>query len=171
MSTDAVPAVSETTAASTPVPFPSLSWFQRLAALMNDERPLHEKLGYVDCLVRFTVRDGGASGSGWSAEVRFEEFEAVEVREVSSETSEAPDFILDASLGTWRSMIESIDTRGGKPALEQTLNRLNLEGSLLVNAADPLGRDMFFRFNQSLQAFVNASGRFETSFDLSLQDS
>jgi hypothetical protein len=33
-----------------------------------------------------------------------------------------------------------------------------------VVADDPLRRDLFFRYNQSLQEFVNASATFTTAF-------
>jgi len=161
----AEPAAAGDGVATAPIPFPSLAWYERLASLMNEQRPLHEKLGYVDCTVRFTVENAPGSGGPWGVQVRFEEFEAVEVRAVEKDSA-PPDFALEATFDTWRGMIEDIAAGGGKPGLEQTLNDLNLRGDALrVTATDTLNRDMFFRYNQSLQAFVNASGCFETTFD------
>ena len=72
---------------------------------------------------------------------------------------------MEASLETWRAMIESIARGGGRPELEQTLNRLSHMGEpLRVYSDDPLRRDLYFRYNQSLQEFVNACGSFTTSF-------
>jgi hypothetical protein len=163
MSTE--PAAAGDAVATARIAFPSVAWFERLASLMNEQRALHEKLGYVDCTVRFTVENAPGSAEPWGAQVRFEEFAAVEVQAAQKDTA-PPDFALEASFETWRGMIESIATGGGKPGLEQTLNDLNLRGGALrVTATDTLNRDMFFRYNQSLQAFVNASGCFETNFD------
>ena len=62
-------------------------------------------------------------------------------------------------------MIESIAAGGGRPALDQTLNRLSHMGTpVRVHSDDPLRRDLYFRYNQSLQEFVNASGCFRTGF-------
>jgi hypothetical protein len=145
------------------VEFPSLAWFQRLADLMNANRARQEQLGYVDCVAGFRV-DFGA-GRAWTAQVRFEEFEAVEVREAGPGDASRADFTLAASLATWREMIESIAAGGGRPDLEHTLNRLSHMGTpIAVHSDDPLRRDLYFRYNQSLQEFVNASAAFPTRF-------
>lgn len=149
------------------ITFPSLAWFGRLVTLMKEQRTLHERLGYMDCKVRFTVLDGSPDGSPWSVQILFEEFDALEVVEVGAAGGnvETPDFSLEATLETWRRMIESIAAGGGKPDLRQTLNDLNLRNNALrVTADDALLRDLFFRYNQSLQAFINASGSFLTVF-------
>ena len=87
------------------ISFPSVAWFERLAQLMHESRTRQIQLGYVDCTVRFTVSDGGAGGRPWSALVRFEEFDAVDVREASAADAARADFALEAPLATWREMI------------------------------------------------------------------
>ena len=150
-----------------PVAFPSLGWFERLVALMREHRPLYEKLGYVDCKVRFTVLDGGPGGTPWSVRIHFDAFDVLEVKELGAASDKAADadFSIAATLETWRKMIQSISEGGGKPALQQTLNDLNLRSrTLLVDSNDLLTRDLFFRYNQSLQTFINASGALSTVF-------
>ena len=147
------------------VPFPSVAWFQRLADLMNADRVKHEHLGYVDCVAQFTVLDGGPGRTPWSVQITFEEFAAVDVREARPADAARADFALEATLGTWRAMIESIAGGGGRPALDQTLNHLSHMGTpVRVVSDDPLRRDLYFRYNQSLQEFVNASSAFRTTF-------
>lgn len=147
------------------VEFPSVAWFQRLADLMNANRARQEQLGYVDCLAGFRVDDAFGAEHPWTVQVRFEEFEAVEVREAGREEASRADFTLAASLATWREMIESIARGRGRPDLEQTLNRLSHMGTpVAVLSDDPLRRDLYFRYNQSLQEFVNASAAFSTRF-------
>ena len=144
--------------------FPSEAWFARLARLMNENRARQEQLGYVDCVADFRVVDGCEDGAHFTVRVTFEEFEAKEVRCVGPD-EEGADFVLEASLDTWRGMIESIARGGGRPDLEQTLNRLSHMGTpVRVHSDDPLRRDLYFRYNQSLQEFVNASGSFRTGF-------
>ena len=147
------------------VPFPSVTWFERLAKCMREARSHHEKLGYVDCVVHFKVTDGGRGGAPWCVQVTFEEFEAIDVQEVSAPEGESPDFLLEASLATWQEMIESIAAGEGRPGLEHTLNRLSHMGTpMRVSSDDPLRRDKYFRYNQSFQTFVNASSSFRTIF-------
>jgi hypothetical protein len=146
-------------------PFPSVAWFQRLAAIMNANRARQEQLGYVDCVAQFTVTDGGPGRRPRSVQVTFEEFAAVDVREAGPADAGRTDFVLEATLATWREMIESIAAGGGRPDLEHTLNRLSHFGTpILVHSNDPLRRDLYFRYNQSLQEFVNAAGTFRTEF-------
>jgi hypothetical protein len=146
------------------VPFPSLAWFRRLADLMNANRARHEHLGYVDCVAGFAVPDA-PGGRPFCAEITFEEFSATGVREVAPGEAPRADFVIEASHATWRAMIESIARGGGRPALEQTLNRLSHMGTpICVRADDVLKKDLYFRYNQSLQEFVNASAAFTTTF-------
>lgn len=146
------------------VPFPSLAWFERLAKRMEANRARHEHLGYIDCTARFCISDGGPGRSPWTAEVRFEEFEVVDLREVGR-ADEGADFTLEAPLSVWRGTIESIARGHGRPDLEHTLNRLSHMGTpMQLLGDDPLQKDLYFRYNQSLQEFVNASAEFETSF-------
>lgn len=147
-------------------PFPSLAWFEALARRMSEDHARHEHLGYVDCVAQFSVSDGGADAGPWSLQVTFEEFEAVDVREVGPGDVTRADFALEAELATWRGMIESIAAGGGRPGLEQTLNRLSHMGTPMhLVGTDPLRTDLYFRYNQSLQEFVNASATFDTSFE------
>jgi hypothetical protein len=149
-------------------PFPSLKWFRKLAGLMNGNRARQEQLGYVDCVAEFRVLDGGLGGRPVAYQVTFEEFEAVDVRETdTADPADAvrADFALDATLVTWRAMIESIAQGGGRPDLDQTLNRLSHAGTpIVLRGDDQLRKDTYFRFNQSLQEFFNASARLRTTF-------
>jgi hypothetical protein len=145
--------------------FPSLAWFERLVTLMNADRARQEQLGYVDCVARFTVTDGRPDGAPWSVQITFEEFEATDVHEVGPGDTSTPDFDLEAPLAVWQDMIESIAAGNGRPGLDFTLNRLSHFGTpMRVVSDDPLRRDLYFRYNQSLQEFVNASARIETAF-------
>jgi hypothetical protein len=147
------------------IAFPSVEWFERLAQLMGQNRARNEHLGYIDCVAMFTVSDGGLRGKPWSAQVTFEEFETTDVREATTADLARADFTLEATLATWREMIESIARGRGRPDLTHTLNYLSHTGApIRVWSDDPLRKDMFFRFNQSLQEFINASGTFRTIF-------
>ncbi len=158
-------ATAAASAAPETVPFPSVAWVQRLADLMNANRTRQEQLGYVDCVAELRVTDGGPGGSPVGVQVTFDEFSATDVRAADPAAPLRADFVLEAPLAVWRAMIESIAAGSGRPGLEQTLNRLSHLGTpMRVASDDPLRRDLFFRYNQSLQEFVNASASFPTSF-------
>lgn len=149
-----------------PVPFPSLAWFAKLGERMNADRARHEHLGYVDCIVEFVVRDASGPARPLRAEVTFEEFSVVDVRERGRADAGRADFTLEADVKDWREMIESISRGKGRPALDQTLNHLShFDSPFRVFATDPLKRDLYFRYNQSLQEFMNASAQLVTDFD------
>lgn len=159
---ESIPSNGAGTAAAA-VPFPSLDWFERLAELMKADRATHEHLGDVECVASFVVTDGSGGGP-WGATVAFDGYEVADVRE-SDPSDERVDFVLSGDLATWRRMIESIRDGEGRPPLDQTLNFLSLPGvPFRVDSADPVRRDFYYRFNQSLQEFFNASHRFETLF-------
>jgi len=136
--------------------FPAPGWFEALAGLMNANRARQEQLGYIDCTVVFTVSDGSTDKLPRHFQVTFEEFSALEVREVDAALALQADFALEASFATWRAMIESIAAGGGRPALNQT--------PMTLVAADPIRSDLYYRYNQSLQEFINASCVFDTEF-------
>ena len=147
--------------------FPDSGWFEALARLMNANRARQEQLGYIDCSTVFTITDGSADRLPRHFQVTFEEFSAVYVLEVDAAAAQQADFALEASLATWRAMIESIAAGGGRPALDQTLNYLSHMGTpVTLVAADPIRSDLYYRYNQSLQEFVNASCAFNTEFPL-----
>ena len=149
------------------LPFPSLAWFERLAALMEKQRARHEHLGYVDCVAGFRVLAAGEGDRPWTAEVSFEEFSVTGVRKVESATEERADFVLEAPLAVWRAMIDSIAGGGGRPGLDYTLNRMtHMSDPMRLVGDDPLRVDLYFRYNQSLQEFINASAEFATRFSV-----
>ena len=151
---------------STPViPFPSIEWFEQLANLMNTNRARQEQLGYVDCVAVFAVGDDSNGETPRHFQVRFEEFEAVGVNEISSDEVASADFSLVASNSIWSEMIRSIAEGDGQPDLDHSLNRLSHMGTpMKLNASDPLKADLYFRYNQSLQEFFDASAGFTTVF-------
>lgn len=156
---------AESERAAGAIAFPSIEWFRELARLMRENRAIHEHLGFVDCVARFTVLDGGVAGKPWSAIVTFEEFEAVEVADGSDGEDGRADFTLEAALGSWREMIENIARGRGRPDLTHTLNYLSHMGTpFRLWSDDPLRRDLFFRYNQSLQEFFDASAGLRTIF-------
>jgi hypothetical protein len=154
------------TATETPtIPFPSTQWFERLGELMVENRERHVKVGTIDCVAQFTVLDPDGEGRDRHFQVAFEEYEVTGVREVAAEETDEADFVIETDAEVWQEMIETIVEGEGDPGLEHSLNRLSLPGvPMRVWSVDPLRRDMFFRFNTSLQEYFNACYRMRTEF-------
>ncbi|MEX2481598.1 MAG: hypothetical protein WD928_12150 [Gammaproteobacteria bacterium] len=147
------------------VSFPSPEFFQALAGIMNANRARQEQLGYIDCVAVFTITDGAGGGKARHFRVIFEEFAALEAREIDDAMADEADFALAGDLATWCSMLQSIVVGNGRPGLEQTLNRLSHMGTpMKLVAGDPLKADLFFRYNQSLQEFINAASALDIRF-------
>ena len=148
-----------------PLLFPSVEWFSRLGELMEANRALHEHVGEIDLSCVWTVFDADGEGTDRHFRTTFELYSLVDVEEVTEEERDRADFILETDVWVWREMIDSIAAGGGRPDLEHSLNRLSLPGvPIRLWAEDPLTRDMFFRFNGSLQEFVNASVHVPTAY-------
>jgi hypothetical protein len=148
-----------------PLLFPSVAWFERLAALMDARQDRHRHIGTIDCLAQFTMFDTPTVGENWHVQVRFEEYRVVEVKQVAEEDSVHADFVLETDIDVWQEMVQNIIAGQGRPDLEHSLNRLSLPGvPMRLWSEDPLARDLFFRYNQSLQEFWNASAAINTVF-------
>lgn len=145
--------------------FPSLEWFARLGELMEENRAVHEHVGEIDCSCVWTVFDADGQGTDRHFRTTFELYSMTDVAEVSEADRVKANFILETDVWVWKEMLENIAANGGRPDLEHSLNRLSLPGvPIRVWAEDPLEHDMFFRFNGSLQEFVNAAEKIPTAY-------
>ncbi len=72
--------------------------------------------------------------------------------------------MIEVPLAAWREMIENIRVHDGSN-LEHTLNYLtDPDDPMEVTGPDQLQIDAFYRYNQSLQRFLNVSAGIETSY-------
>jgi hypothetical protein len=147
--------------------FPSVAWFKALGTEMESDRARHRHIGEIDTTCVFTILNTPGEGE---VNIRcvFEELSLIQVKQLVGDfdpTEVGIDFILEGDFSDWRSMIDHIKANDGRAGREFTLNYLSLPGiPFRCWSPDPLGRDMFFRFNQSLQAFINASYRLDTQY-------
>jgi hypothetical protein len=128
--------------------FPSKKSLEDLAAAMNANEGHFAELGVVDCKVGLRVSD---TDEGFTVE--FERYGVVQVTEGWS----VADFVLDASGDVWQAMYDDI-VRNGSASRDQTLNYLALPGiAMRVTSDDQLAEDLFYRYNQTLQSFVDGA--------------
>jgi hypothetical protein len=136
--------------------FPSVEWFNALKDLVNND-PAFRALGTVDSVI-------GVKVGNKIFEITFDAFECTAVREAGEDDLRDMDFWLEQPYDKWRELIENIKANG-KADLTHTLNTIDLsmpEG--FARAHDGYRRDAFYRFNQSIQDYFNASSKIDTQF-------
>ena len=140
--------------------FPSAKWFDDVAKVYNAD-DAYRGAGGGQCNCLMGVRAGG--------DVFLVTFEGEEctggVAATSADLAQA-DFYLDMPRGEWRAMLENIKDNG-TATLDYTLNTLDLdreEGLATSVHGDQYREDLFFRYNQTLQFYFDASARIKTTF-------
>ena len=136
--------------------FPSVEWFNAIREITNSD-PAFRHLGTVDAVI-------GVKVGSKLYELTFEAFECTNVREVSDNALRDMDFWMEQPWDAWKDMLENIK-KNGHADLTHTLNTIDLsmpEG--LARSEDGYRRDAFYRFNQSIQDFFNASAKIDTKF-------
>ena len=140
--------------------FPSVKWFDEVCQVFNNED---------------AYRGGGGGVCNCSAGMKvgkdifmltFEGFECNDAKQVDDAALDAADFYLDMSYGDWKDMIANIKSNGHAD-LHHTLNTLDLgreDGIATSHHGDQYREDLFFRYNQTLQYFFDASARIKTEF-------
>lgn len=140
--------------------FPSVDWFNAVAKQFNSDES-------------FQGGGGGACNALMGAIVgeqrfmiTFEGVECAGAREIDERELADADFYLDMPLADWRAMLENIASNG-HAALQYTLNTLDLDrpdGLARSVHGDQYREDLFFRYNQTLQYYFDASARIDTQF-------
>jgi hypothetical protein len=146
----------------TPTIFPSASWFRALARRMEQDEAAYRALGSIECAMVVRIE---APGGPELYQIVFEGFRVRSVQRLARLEDAAPDhFVLQASLETWREMIDNIRAHGG-PDLTHTLNYLTFPDTpMRVTGPNQLEVDAFYRYNQSLQRFFNGAAAVPTVY-------
>jgi len=140
--------------------FPSVQWFDEVRAVFNaDESYQGGGGGACNALMGLKI-------AGQSFLITFEGAECSAAAKVQDNDLAAADYILEMSYADWKEMIQNI-ARNGHADLHHTLNTLDLgrpEGLSHSMHGDQYREDLFFRYNQTMQYFFDASARVATEF-------
>lgn len=132
----------------------SVSFFDALADEMNAHPEQYEVLGDVDMDLALVMRDPHGD---FGVRLGFSGVRCDGVGEIGDGDESTADCWLDGSLDSWREMFDNI-IENGHATGRQTINSLTLLGThITVQGDDPLGVDKFFRFNQTVQAFLDGA--------------
>lgn len=134
-----------TTVTTEAVPFPSLAWFQALADAAARHPDCYRRLGWVELVLGIVVGDE-------RYRLTFDGYTCTEVAPWGP--GERVDCWVEAAPSDWRELIEHLRARGRADA-RHTLNSLVLtDDRFHLRADEQLGADAFYRFNATLQAFI-----------------
>lgn len=136
--------------------FPSAEWFNAIKDIVNND-PAFRQLGTVDSVI-------GVRAGSKIYELTFEAFECIGVREAGENDLRDMDFWLEQSPAQWQEMLDNIKKHGAAD-LSHTLNTIDLSRpDGFAQSHDGYRRDAFYRFNQSIQDFFDASAKIDTKF-------
>lgn len=139
--------------------FPSVEWFDALAAKANEKTEELSEFGFA--YIRLACRINGLPGGDKSFGVRIEGYDVASDGEIEP-GSWGADCVLEGPSEAWFAMISSIQANGAAD-LSQTLNALTIaEDPMKVTGDDPMGRDLFYRFNQTLQELFDLAADIPT---------
>ena len=129
------------------------SWFDAMAADTRDRPDVYRKLGVAD--LRLVVEQVDAAGPRRFGLV-LDGYEAVSVGELTDVAAFRPDAVVSGQREAWDDLAANIVRNGGADGAH-SLNALTIaDMPLRVTAPDPMGRDKFFRFAETLQTLFDA---------------
>ena len=106
--------------------FPTVEWFEALEKEAEKNSDTFRRLGFCDALVGVKVLAENGHDNDRSFLLTFNGYSCGSVEEVDN-IEQVADFVMEASFGAWKDMIENIATNGGAD-LSHTLNFLALPG-------------------------------------------
>ena len=140
--------------------FPTIAWFNAVRAVYNADESLRGAgSGSCDCTVGIQV-------GREIFQLTFEGFECSAAQKINKRGLDECDFYLHMPSKDWRDMLRNINEHGHATD-NHTLNTLDLdrpEGLSTSTHNDQYREDLFFRYNQTLQFFFDASARVATDF-------
>ncbi|MCI0815096.1 MAG: hypothetical protein J4O14_06620 [Chloroflexi bacterium] len=143
--------------------FPTVEWFETLEAQAEKNSDTFRRLGFCEALVGVKVLAENGQHRDRSFLLTFNGYSCNSVEEVDN-IEQVADFVMEATFGTWKEMIENITANSG-PDLSHTLNYLVMPGvPMKVTSADQLKDDVFSRFIGTFQEFFDGAQHVQTEF-------
>jgi len=136
--------------------FPSDACFEAMVADARERRDVYNHLGFADFRLAVEVRDANATRHYGLV---LDGYDALYAGELGDLAAFRPDAVIAGTPSTWQDMMDNIVGNGGADGTH-TLNALSIaEDPLQVRSDDPLGRDKFFRYAETLQTLFDSLAR------------
>jgi len=136
--------------------FPSAAWFARIAGDAERRPEVYARLGVAYC--RFAVEILDPPHPVRCFGLVLDGYDVRCVGEFEDLATFDPDVVLSGPLEAWVGMVASIVAHGSADQAH-TLNALSIAGfPLSARSSDPLGRDKFYRYAETLQTLFDSAG-------------
>ena len=133
-----------------------VSWFQTMADDARSRPDVYRRLGFGD--LRLVVEETDDSDTHRFGLI-LDGYDVVSAGELDDVDGFRPDAIITGARATWDEMAANI-VANGEADLAHTLNALSIaEAPLKVVSPDPIGRDKFFRYAETLQTLFDSLAR------------
>ncbi len=137
---------------------PSTDWFQALADITKADEG-YKKLGRLNAVIAFKHGDTNIS-------CNFDVLDIRDIKQIAEEELRDVDIVIEMPTEIWTGMLENIKAEG-RATGEWTLNTLDLRLDEEIHKnlmEDGFKADFFFRYNPSLQVFIDNAAQLE--FDI-----
>ncbi len=152
------------TTKKTAVRFPSLEFFRALQERMNRSEAKYKAIGVMDLALGIRVKASGPLQQDRLYALIFDGYGCDGVQEVAKGREPDLDFVIEGSYGAWREMFQNVQQRG-KADTRHTLNHLTmLDDPLRAVGPDQYRLDKLYRYNYSLQVFLEEAAGLETQY-------
>ena len=139
------------------IEFPSVEWFDFLCDHSREEPEIYEALGFAN--FRLAVEITRDSGKPRQFGIFFDGYDVISYGELADGSTFDPEAVVTGSIETWREMANNILANGVADS-SHTLNALSIADTpLRVFSSDPLGKDKFFRYAETIQTLFDATSR------------
>ncbi len=129
--------------------FPSTEWFEALAEVTKND-PGYTKFGRLNAVIAFKCGDANVS-------CNFDVLDIRDIKAISDDELRDVDIVIEMPPEIWEGMIANIK-ENGRAVGEWTLNTLDLRLDEEIHKnlmEDGFKADFFFRYNPSLQVFID----------------
>jgi len=136
--------------------FPSAGFFDELVLDVVRRPEEYERLGFADC--RLVVEVVQPAGDVRRFGLVLDGYEARSEGEIADLDGFHPEVVVSGALDAWTEMLASIVEHGSADR-SHTLNALSIAGfPLATRSDDPVGRDKFYRYAETLQTLFDSVG-------------
>jgi len=137
--------------------FPSAEWFDFLCADAKEHPGTYEALGFADFRLLFEIEcdDGIVDRFG----IVFDGYDVLSAGKIEDVLAFNAEAAITGPRAVWSDMVGNIvDNQSADSS--HTLNALSIaEAPLRVYSDDPLGKDKFFRYAETLQTLFDSTSR------------
>lgn len=136
--------------------FPSAGFFDELVRDVVRRPEEYERLGFADC--RLVIEVVEPTGEVRRFGLVLDGYDIRSEGEIADLDGFHPEVVVSGALDTWSEMLAAIAEHGfaDRP---HTLNALSIAGfPLSARSDDPIGRDKFYRYAETLQTLFDSVG-------------